>query len=214
MTSAPRTVGRHIVASPQALAAALARLETEDAAALPLLSPQGCQALLAASESLSYRAAKPVIGKGERTVYQDFEICMPVPQGSLFHACAEAVQQLLPPALAELDEPPLAAAPPLNDLVVQRYAAGSRGITPHRDHVRYRNLVAIVTLAGQARFFVCRERSGTDAREVAIPPGSLLLMRAPGFAGRSDRPFHFLSDVTSTRVCVGIRHDVEADTPD
>jgi alkylated DNA repair dioxygenase AlkB len=111
-------------------------------------------------------------------------------------------------------DPPLAAAPSLNDLVVQRYAAGSRGITPHRDHVRYRNLVAIVTLAGQARFFVCRERSGTDAREVAIPPGSLLLMRAPGFAGRSDRPFHFLSDVTSTRVCVGIRHDVQADTPD
>ena len=214
MTSAPRTVGRHIVATPQTLATALARLKTEDAAALPLLSPQGCQALLAASESLSYRAAKPVIGEGERTVYQDFEICMQVPQGSLFHACAEAVQQLLPPALAELDEPPLAAAPPLNDLVVQRYAAGSRGITPHRDHVRYRNLVAIVTLAGQARFFVCRERSGTDAREVAIPPGSLLLMRAPGFAGRSDRPFHFLSDVTSTRVCVGIRHDVEADTGD
>jgi hypothetical protein len=214
LTEAHRTVERHIVATPQTLAASLARLEAEDAAALPLLSSQGCQALLAASESLSYRPAKPVIGAGERAVYQDFEICMPVPQGSLFHACAEAVQQLLPLALAELDEPPLAAAPPLNDLVVQRYAPGSRGITPHRDHVRYRDLVAIVTLAGQARFFVCRERSGTDAREVAIPPGSLLLMRAPGFAGRSDRPFHFLSDVTSTRVCVGIRHDVEAGTPD
>jgi hypothetical protein len=214
LNAAPGSFAWQILATPQTLAAALAKLEAEDAVALPLLSPQGCRALLAASESLTYRQAKPVIGEGERAVHQDFEICMPVPQGSLIHACAAAVEQLLPPALAELREPPLAAAPPLNDLVVQRYATGSRGISAHRDHVRYRDLVAIVTLAGQARFFVCRERSGIDAREVPIPPGSLLLMRAPGFAGRSDRPFHFLSDVTSTRVCVGIRHDVEADTPD
>ncbi len=210
MTEAHRTVERHIVATPQALAASLARLEAEDAAALPLLSPQGCQALLAASESLSYRPAKPVIGVGERAVYQDFEICMPVPQGSLFHACAEAVQQLLPLALAELDEPPLAAAPPLNDLVVQRYAPGSRGITPHRDHVRYRDLVAIVTLAGRARFYICTDRRGRDAREIPLPPGGLLLMRAPGFAGRSDRPFHMLSEVTEPRLSLGLRHDTRA----
>jgi hypothetical protein len=46
---------------------------------------------------------------------------------------------------------------------------------------------------------------------VPIRPGSLLLMRAPGFAGRGDRPYHMLSDVTETRIGLGLRHDVEAE---
>ena len=40
-----------------------------------------------------------------------------------------------------------------------------------------------------------------------IAPGSLLLMRAPGFAGREDRPFHFLNEVAEERVCLGLRYD-------
>lgn len=201
---------RHLVASPAAVARSLARLAEEDAASLDLLSAQGCADLTAAGAALSYRTARPVIGEGERRVYQDFEICMPVPDGSPFHACRDAVERLLARALDAMPAPPLAAPPPLNDLVVQRYPAGSRGITAHRDHLCYRDLVAIVTLAGQARFFVSADRSGENARELPIPPGSLLLMRAPGFAGRDDRPFHFLTDVTEERVCLGLRHDVRA----
>jgi hypothetical protein len=201
----------HLIASPGELARSLARLPDEDAVALDFLSPQGCALLRAASAALTYRQAKPVIGEGDRRVYQDFEICMPVPDGSPFHDCRDALERLLARALREMPAPPLAAPPPLNDLVVQRYPAGSRGITAHRDHLCYRDLVAIVTVAGQARFFVSTERSGMNAREVAIPPGSLLLMRAPGFAGRDDRPFHVLSDVSEDRVCLGLRHDVRGE---
>jgi hypothetical protein len=201
---------RHLIASPAEVARSLARLAEEDAASLDLLAPQACADLTAASAALTYRMARPVIGEGERQVHQDFEICMPVPEGSQFHACRDAVERLLARALDVLPAPPLAAPPPLNDLVVQRYPAGSRGITAHRDHLCYRDLVAIVTLAGQARFFVSADRAGENARELPIPPGSLLLMRAPGFAGRDDRPFHFLTDVTEARVCLGLRHDVRA----
>jgi hypothetical protein len=35
-------------------------------------------------------------------------------------------------------------------------------------------------------------------------------MRAPGFAGRRDRPFHFLRDVTQARLALGLRHDLRA----
>jgi hypothetical protein len=202
---------RHLIAQPSDIAGALARLAEADAASLPLLSQEACASLLAASDALGYRPAKPVIGEGDRRVYQEFEICMPVPEASPFHACRDALERLLARALADLPAPPLARAPRLNDLVVQRYPAGSRGITAHRDHLCYRDLVAIVTLAGRARFFVSAERSGENAREVAIPPGSLLLMRAPGFAGREDRPFHFLTDVTETRVCLGLRRDVRTE---
>ncbi len=209
----PAPLDPHLVATPRQVADALGRLGEEDAVSLELLSESACALLLAASAGLPYREARPVIGEGERAVRQEFEICMPVPAGGPFQACAAAVERLVARALAEMADPPLAVLPPLNDLVVQRYAPGSLGITAHRDHVRYRHLVAIVTLTGRARFFVSKERTGAGAREIDIPPCSLLLMRAPGFAGREDRPFHLLSDVTETRVCVGLRHDVRAGEP-
>lgn len=202
---------RYLTASPAAIARSLARLADEDACSLALLSAQGCAALLAASATLSYRPAMAVVGEGDRRVHQDFEICMPVPDGSPFHDCRDALEQRLARTLHDMPAPPLARPPRLNDLVVQRYPAGSRGITAHRDHVRYRDLVAVVTLTGRARFFVSTTRSGEDAREVPVPPGSVVLMRAPGFAGRDDRPFHFLTDVAEERVCLGLRHDVRAD---
>ncbi|MDH3595203.1 MAG: alpha-ketoglutarate-dependent dioxygenase AlkB [Rhodospirillales bacterium] len=192
------------------LAAALGRLAIENALALPLLGPAERGPLVEAAERLSYRAARPMLGEGERTVRQDFELCMTVESGSPFHALAAALERAVAGALARLNPPPLAAPPRFNDLIVQRYRPGSLGITPHRDHIRYRDLVAIVTLAGRARFFLCADRSGCNAREVPIPPGSLLLMRAPGFGGLRDRPFHMLSDVTETRISLGLRHDVEA----
>ena len=99
------------------------------------------------------------------------------------------------------------AAPRLNDIAVQRYAAGSAGISPHRDHLRYRRLVVLLSLSGRARLFVCDDREGRGAEEVSIAPGRLLLMRAPGFAGSDARPFHFLSDVTAARYGLGLRHD-------
>lgn len=208
---APVPFDRHLIASPAAIARCIARLAHEDACSLELLSREGCTVLLAASAALGYRPAKPVVGEGDQQVYQEFEICMPVPDGSPFHDCRDALERHLARALREMPSPPLERPPRLNDLVVQRYPAGSRGITAHRDHVRYRDLVAVVTLAGRARFFVSPTRSGEGAREVPIPPGSVVLMRAPGFAGRDDRPFHFLTDVTEERVCLGLRHDVQTD---
>ncbi len=193
------------------LAAALGRLAAEDVVALPLLGPAERGPLAEAAGLLSYRAAKPMIGEGERTVRQDFELCMTVEPGSPFHALRAALERAVAGALARLTPPPLAAPPRFNDLIMQRYRPGSLGITPHRDHIRYRDLVAIVTLAGRARFFLCPDRSGRDAREVPIPPGSLLLMRAPGFAGLQDRPFHMLSDVTETRIALGLRREVQAE---
>ncbi|MDH3474790.1 MAG: alpha-ketoglutarate-dependent dioxygenase AlkB [Rhodospirillales bacterium] len=202
-----------LLCGPDEIAAALARLAAEEAVSLPLLGPEACATLVAAAEALSYRQARPVVGEGDRRVLQDFEICMNPAAETPFHGLAKALEGLIARGLARLDPPPLPTPPPLNDLVVQRYPVGSRGITPHRDHLRYRDLVALVNLAGRARFFICPDRSGREAREIPLPPGSVLLMRAPGFAGRSDRPFHMLSEVTETRISLGLRHDVQREQP-
>ena len=196
----------------QALAAAIARLPVEDAVALPLLGDDARQPLLEAAKRMPYRPARPLVGEGARLVRQDFELSVTFPDDSPFPRFAAAMEGLLRRALSRLS-PPLLTELQLNDLIVQHYQPGSQGITPHRDHVRYEGLVALVNLAGRARFCVCADRSGHDARELDDGPGVLLLMRAPGFADRRDRPFHFLKDVSEERYSLGLRHDVRAGEP-
>ncbi len=189
------------------LAGALARLDSERAVSLPFLGASVQRRLVGATTRLPYRPATPVVGTGANAVRQDFELCMAIPERSLLRAFAAALERLLNGALERLEARPLDHPLRLNDLIVQRYPKGSLGITAHRDHIRYRDLVALVTLSGAARICLCDDRAGRGARELPCPAGSLLLMRAPGFGGRHDRPFHFLDRVTRPRLSLGLRHD-------
>ena len=189
--------------------AVISRLAMEDAASLPLLSADAVPGLLAAAAALPFRTGRRQIGSGAALVRQDFDICMAPPKPSALWDLAARLEAYLALALGAVQPPPLTGPLRLNDLVVQRYPPGSFGITAHRDHVRYTGLVALVLLSGEGRFFVSEARSGNGAREIQWRPGELLLMRAPGFAGRDDRPFHYLSDITSERYSLGLRHDTQ-----
>ena len=71
-------------AGPDAMAAALDRVAREDAAVLPLLAPADCRPFIESGADLAFRNAKPVIGEGERAVYQDFDICLSIPRRTPF----------------------------------------------------------------------------------------------------------------------------------
>ena len=197
-------------ASPEAMAAALERVAREDAAVVPLLTPAECQVFIDAGEDLSFRSAKPVIGEGERAVYQDFDICLSIPQTHRLWQLTQAVERLITAALGTMTELPLETLP-LNDLVLQRYPPGARGITPHRDHVRYVGLVVIVQMSGDGRFGLCDDRSGAGARVLDAGPGDAILMRAPGFSDSNHRPFHFLDGIRVERYSLGMRSDKTAE---
>lgn len=199
-----------ILPGPDVLADAIARLAQEDATSLPLLGPEACAALVAEGRTLAFRAARPVVGEGAAAVYQDFELTMEFPPASGFRALSGVLEDLIAAALRRVDPPPLDGPFRINDLVLQRYPAGCRGITAHRDHLRYSGLVALVVLAGRGRFSICRDRAGHGAREIPAPPGNLILMRAPGLFSRKDRPFHMLSEITRERWSFGMRHDERA----
>lgn len=78
-----------------------------------------------------------------------------------------------------------------NLVIVQRFKPGTLGITPHLDGKRFAKLVAILTTKGTARFTICKNRKGDVLEEWEAKAGSLVLLRAPGFAGDEDgRPFH------------------------
>ena len=193
-------------ADPDAMAAALDRVAREDAAVVPVLAPADCAPFIEAGGDLAFRSAKPVIGEGERAVFQDFDICLSIPQSHRLWQLTQAVERLIADSLGTMSQPPLEKLP-LNDLVLQRYPPGARGITPHRDHVRYVGLVVIVQLSGDGSFGLCHDRSGAGARVLEAGPGDAILMRAPGFGGRKDRPFHFLDGITVERYSLGMRSD-------
>lgn len=186
----------------------LTRLAEEDALAVPYLTDNECVELVKNCERLAFRDARPVLGKPGDEVYQDLELTTDIPRGSPLLAMAKRLEADLQEALDRLAPASLDYPFVINDFIVQRYSPGQQGITPHRDHIRYRGLVAIIVLSGAGKFWVCDDREGGNARTIPETPGSLLLMRAPDFAGRTDRPFHALSDITETRYSFGMRHDV------
>jgi hypothetical protein len=191
---------------PAEMAAALKALADSDLVSLPLLDRRSRRNLLLAARGLTWRAARPEVGEGERRVRQDFDLSMTFPPESPYRAFAATLTDLTNQALGRLGAPLLPWPIHFNDLIVQRYAPGSFGITPHRDHIRYVGLVALIVLAGSGSFFACTDRQGTDAHEIDARPGRLILMRAPPFAGKTDRPFHFLGRVGAKRYSLGLRY--------
>jgi len=213
MTCATATIATEFACSPSDMAEALTRVAREDAVSLPLLGPQACRDLVEAAGRLPFRRATPVIGEGDKAVHQDFDLCYSIPPGSPFHGVAENLERLVARALAETNVPLLTAPPLFNDLIVQRYAAGCAGISPHRDHIRYEDLVIVIPLCGAARFYVCAGRDGREPREIPAPVGSAVLMRAPGFGGSRARPFHTVNEIAADRLSFGLRHDVRDEPP-
>lgn len=96
-----------------------------------------------------------------------------------------------------------------NHVSVQRYRAGTLGITPHLDQKRHRYLVAVFTADGRAPFTWCKDRAGTPEATWRAGPGSLVLLRGPGLAGVEDgRPLHMVTGPpVGQRVSVTFRMD-------
>jgi len=198
---------------PVEFAAALRAVARDDAASLPLLDSGAIAALLESCDGLAYRAARPLVGAAGQQVRQDFELTMTIPEGHPIRALAAGLTTLTNQALPTLAPDPLPGGLDYNDLIVQRYDAGSAGITPHRDHLRYVGLVALVTLAGTADLVLCDDRAGSNPRRFPMAPGMVTLMRAPGFGGRPERPFHAVTDLREPRVSLGLRHDTRPGEP-
>lgn len=210
----PDRIEPTFLAGLRALIEAIRRTGDADAASLPLLDAGACARLAAEARRLDYRPAQPVVGSGANAVYQDFDLAWDVPEHGGLEALARALDRHIRQALDSMPRSPLPDGFAGNEVIVQRYPAGSAGISEHRDHIRYVGLIAIVVLSGAGRFFVSADRSGRDAREIPAPPGHLLLMRAPGFQGRNDRPFHAVREITAERYILGLRSDSRAGSAD
>lgn len=196
---------QHFLSGPEAVAAALDSLDVEDAVSLPLLDEPARRRLLAAATSAAYGPARAEVGRGDAIVRQHMDVCSSFADNSPFHGFARQFQALVRDAVAQLGRSPFAGPLCFNDLVLQRYEPGPLGISAHRDSLRYINISALFTLAGEARISLCEDRAGRGARSIDAAPGTVILLRAPGFAGVDRRPFHMVSHIRTRRHSFGLR---------
>jgi len=185
----------------------LAVLAQSGALAVPFLDDAFRLSLLEAARASVFREARPLVGREGREVCQRMEVCACFPDDSIFRAFSREFQALWDDWLADVPISPFEGSLKFNDLMLQRYSVGEVGITPHRDRTAYRNLVCLFVLEGEGRFYRCNDRQGRGAREIPHQAGDLVLMRAPGFQGSVERPFHFVRDIQSPRYVFGLRQE-------
>jgi len=196
----------------RALRSALDRLAEDGTlgVSVPFFSPDDLTMLLRQASRLPMRKAKTRAGVRGREVHQDFDICFPAPRQDALADLADLLETCVAEVEKEAPAPFLDAPIRLNDVAVQHYPAGSRGIGVHRDALRYRRLVFIITLAGSSRFCLCADREGGGTEVIDDSPGMLTILSAPGFRGREGeaaRPLHYVADVTGGRLSIGLRDD-------
>jgi len=204
--AASRIDDDRVIADPDAMAAGIEAVRRDDAAAVTVLTDRGRAWLRDAAASLTYKRGRPVVGQGEKAVTQDFDISTNPPWDAAWGECARLMSDLVNAGLAIMAEPPCAPVT-FNEAVIQYYRPCTRGISPHRDHVRYVNLIGILIIDGEGDFHVCDDRAGNGARRIPGGPGDFLLMRGPGFDDGRYRPFHMLGEVRTDRLIVGYRED-------
>ena len=178
-------------------------------ASASLLDAACCAHLLKEAEAKGYVFAPQteVQGKEDARVYQQLETVLGFPEESDFLLLRDVFEALLSSHAESLPEYPFSFAPALNSITLARYPTGSIGITPHLDHLKYKNLLCIFVLGGKGKFFVCADRAGNGAREIDASIGNVIFLRCPGFMGIAKRLFHFLKDIDATRYSFVLRQE-------
>lgn len=189
-------------------------LHAEGACARPVISEAFRKALLDEARSAPYRRARAMVGAGANAVRQDLSTCQEFADASLFRVLATRFHALLEDRLGAIAVYPFETPLVFNDMMLQHYAAGSTGISPHRDEARYVNLACIFVLEGGGAFYVCEDRQGRAAREIAAPPGSAIFLRCPGFKGAPARVFHSVAGIDAPRTTFGLRQDRKLENAD
>ncbi|HEY9878745.1 MAG TPA: hypothetical protein V6D29_09835 [Leptolyngbyaceae cyanobacterium] len=157
------------------------------------------------AERFCYEPEVQTFGTGNQIVKTEYSAFRQFSEVGLYADFKQAFQALLDESLGRLDDYPFGTKLQFNELVLQRYTPEQLGITPHRDSLWATHLIALVNLGGQAEFYRCDDRQGTNAVQLDTTPGNIILLRAPGFLNTTVRPFHFLTGVQSTRYSLGLR---------
>ena len=175
------------------------------AVSVPILTDEFRLELLEEAQNYPLRYINNTMGRGENEVKQEMFLQNQLSMDGAFGQLVDDFQTLFDKCIEEHDF--FDAEVVFNDWIIQQYAPGGIGITPHRDRTDYRHLICLFVLSGHGRFQISKDRLKSQAMEIANLPGDVILMPGPGFRGMEHRPFHYLEDVTTDRWIFGLRHD-------
>lgn len=172
---------------------------------LPFFTPAEITSMIEAVEGLTFRKATAVVGN---QVHQDMDVCFPAPRQGVFDHCATLLETAVNSWSQKTDYLPTDLH--LNDFAVQRYGPSSKGIGIHKDGLRYKFIVFIITLSGESRLFHCDDRQGGQRHKIDDEPGRLVLLKAPEFGSfpAGNRLLHGVDNITTGRLSIGFRHEV------
>ena len=161
-------------------------------------------AMIQQTSSLLFRTATAVVGNN---VHQDMEVCFPAPRQGVFDECATLLETIIHGWSGFKDH--MLPDFQLNDFAVQKYGAGSNGIGIHKDGLRYKMLVFIITLAGSSRLFYTNQRQGGKRYAINDTPGRLVILKAHQFKDMADdeRILHGVDRLAGGRLSIGFRHE-------
>lgn len=175
------------------------------AASARILNDDFRLSLLKEAEGYTYKPDEEIVGSADRIVRQQLSSFDGFSDASNYLVLKDAFQALVDRSLATLKVYPFKTPLRFNSMVLQKYDSGSLGITPHRDHLSYINVVCIFVVGGGGKFHICVDRSGAGAKEIPARPGDVILMRGAGFLGTRNRPFHCVTDIQQSRYTLGLR---------
>ena len=180
-------------------------IRAHGATGFPLLQDYYRQMLLARGRKLEYEQRPEYVGPAK--VREQLSSAKVIPSPSLFSALVGEFETLLNYENLKLieSERPFSTPIKFNEISLQKYDAGSIGITPHLDSARCQYLVVILVLVGEGCFATCKDRAGTNPHEIRPKTGDVILIRAAGFDGVDERPFHYLNDIREERLALGLR---------
>lgn len=183
----------------------LQKIDVNGAASLKILNEDFRKQLIEESKVYNYKEEDEYAGSGDQTVVQQMETLKELPYNSNFLLLRSSFNKLMERRISSVSPYPFESELNLNSSELIRYRKGSSGITPHRDGLNFRNLVCVFNISGKGRFFICSDRSGNNSVEFDSTPGNVVMMRAPGFMGSYERPFHFVEDISEERYVFVLR---------
>lgn len=177
------------------------------AVSIPILPDDRREELFAEARTYEYQRQPELVGGGK--VREQLSSISSFPEESLFYGLKNDFTELLLRKLVSLPARDIFSVPLIfNEMSIQKYEAGSIGITPHMDGKSVLNLICLFILTGTSEFAVCQDRSGRNPKFFNTAPGNLIILRAAGFYHSTFRPFHFVRNITKERFVFGLRQKI------
>ena len=184
------------------------RLTAEGGATMPFLAERLRADLALEADRCAYAEQPTVVGKHK--VREELSSCSEFPEDSRFIRIKEDITDFFNWKLSQARSNPFGSMPiSFNEISLQKYRAGSIGISPHMDNLSCTNLILVITLKGKGDFFLCDDREKNGSRQLPLEPGMITVMRAPGFFGSIRRPFHYITNITEERIVFSMRNNTK-----